>query len=592
MGQGRRIQRHYGKGRIGFLLTGSGSCYKIYGRYFKGNKRMCDNKKRERTIKRITVLFLIFCVLFTMTACNKAEPEEGKTLDLSVCLSSEPRTLDPMMGSSTDGAIMLHHLFEGLLKWTDDGDGGSTLKGGMAASWDVKEDGTEYVFHLREDAKWSDGEPVTAADFVYAWKRLADPKTKSDYNYILDMVVGWREARNGEGKLSKIGMKAVDERTFKVSLTYNCPYFLEICAMPPAFPMRKDMVDKYGEQWAFKADTYVSNGPYSLKSWVHNAYIWTTANEYYYDKENLGPDNIKFVLMDDDEARFTAFEKEELDFLLNPPAGVGEALMKESQGKTIECFGTQALCFHAGKAPFDDPRVREAFSLVIDRGVILKQIGTEGALTAGGYIPPGMKDLLEDGDFRQAGGDYYNLDPEQYKANCDRARQLLSEAGYPEGQGFSPVEYICDRSAVHEAIGKALRTMWGRELGIWVSLSSMERNRFLEARKSGDYEIAYADFFADYDDPAALLELWLSGGGNNDAGYSNTQYDTLVEQARSTADAAVRISALHQAEAILIGSDHVLAPLCFNSPTYVQNAGLKGIYSNPLGLFFFDHAEK
>lgn len=558
-------------------------------------------------MKKVIALVIACAVLLAMTACNNVQqPEASGSIDLTVCLSSEPRSLDPVLDTAMDGAIMLNHLFEGLVKWVDDGQGGSALGGGMAESWDVSEDGTEYVFHLRENAAWSDGHPVTADDFVYAWKRLANPKTNSEYSYIFDMVTGWQAVRRGEAKASKLGVEAVDEHTFKVSLTYNCPYFLEVCALPAAFPVRKDMIDKYGEQWAFKPDTYISNGPYSLTSWVHNAYIQTAVNEYYYDKKSLEPDTIKFVLMDDDESRATAFSKGELDFLLEPPPGEIDELKKKGQVQTLDCISTQVLCFQTKEAPFDDPRVREAFSLVINRGELLEKIGEQEALAAGGYIPPGMLDLvipqegqIEDevgfltavyGDFREVGGDYYSLDPEQYQSNCDRARELLAEAGYPEGQGFLPVEYICDRGATHEAIGKALRTMWGRELGISVSLSSMERNRFLATRKTGDYEIAYADLEAGYKDPVTFLELWLSG--NNYIGYSNEEYDALVEQARNTADDTVRIPALHGAEDILIGLDHALAPLYFNSLTYAQAKDLKGVYSNPLGLFFFDHASK
>ncbi|MGI6752027.1 MAG: peptide ABC transporter substrate-binding protein [Anaerovoracaceae bacterium] len=552
---------------------------------------MCGKCGKVDRTKKYVIFLLILLLGLSVMGCGRDAKEEGQEMNLTICLSSEPGSLDPVKSIFVDEAIMLNHLFEGLTKWTDDGQGASVLVGGMAESWQVGEGGKEYVFHLRKDAKWSDGRPVTASDFVYGWKRLADSSVGSEHTYMFDMIQGWGQARKGEIKFSKTGVKAVDDHTLRVSLTYDCPFFLELCATPPAFPVRKDIIDKYGDQWSFKAESYICNGSYTLKSWVHNAYIQTKANDYYYDREHLGPDGIKFILMDDDDAKLMAFDKKEIDFILNPPAGKGKALNEGKNDEGLENLGTQFLYFNTQKAPFNDPRVREAFSLAIDRGQVLKE-GGKGAVAADAYVPTGMPDLTEDSDFRRTGGSFYATDLRKYLEDCNRARELLAAAGYPEGLDFMPIEYICDRSEGHENIGKALRDMWGRELGISVSISSMERNRFHQARKSGDYEIAYGEYLAGYKDPLPLMEPWLSHVSRNNSGYSNVRYDELIEQVRTTDDPAMRIPLLHEAEEILISKDHVLAPLLFYSPTYMKASSLKGVYNNIAGYFFFDRAVK
>lgn len=547
---------------------------------------MYSDVKKISRVKKIGILLIVLCIMTASVACVKDEEEEGGSKNITVCLASEPGFLDPARSNSVDEAMMANHLFEGLTRWTDDGQGGSVLGGGMAESWDISEDGRKYVFHLRKDAKWSDGEPVVASDFIYAWKRLANPQTGAAHSYIFDMIEGWKQARKGEGKFSKTGIETVDDYTIKIALAYDSPFFLEMCAMPSSFPIRKDIVEKYGDQWSFRSESLICNGPYVLKSWVHNAYIQTEINEHYYDRESLGSDGIKFVLMDDDNAKITAYEKKELDFLLNPPGRKGKII----NGNEQSYHGTQAICFNINKPPFEDIRVREAFALVIDRALIIDN-NNEGTIAADAYIPPGFKGVTMDEDFRAEGGALYVADAASYAENCNRAKALLADAGYPDGLGFMPVEYICDRSEVHENIGKALRTIWGKELGISVSISSMDRNRFIQARKSKDYEIAYGDFIADYRDPAALLGLWVSDTGKNYMGYSNPRYDEIMAEAASIKDPAIRIPLLHEGESLLL-KDYALVPLSFISFTYVKASDLKGVYNNPAGYFFFDHASK
>ena len=253
----------------------------------------------------------------------------GATNELNVCFASEPETMDPSMNRTVDGNVMITHLFEGLYKWVDsdpsgDGRNGATavLEPGMAAEEPTvtpNEDGTyTYTFKLREDAKWSDGQPVTANDFVYSWRRLVDPATASPYNTIIAMVKNANEIIAGELPKEELGVAAPDEHTFEVTLTYNCPYFLDICAFPNCMPLREDIVEG-NATWTQDPSTYVTNGAFKMASWTHDAEIVMVPNENYYDASSITLEKLTFKLMDDANAQLTAFKNGDLDYMQNPP---------------------------------------------------------------------------------------------------------------------------------------------------------------------------------------------------------------------------------------------------------------------------------
>ncbi|NLM08078.1 MAG: peptide ABC transporter substrate-binding protein [Clostridiales Family XIII bacterium] len=548
-------------------------------------------------MKRLFALLLAFCMVFTLAACGGGGEEPGgeATLDISVCFASEPSTIDPALNTAVDGAIMLQHTFEGLIKWVDDGEGNATLAPGMAESWDVSEDGTVYTFHLREDALWSDGEPVTAYDFEYAWKRVVDPETAADYSYMLDCVKNGPEIiydDNGTMSPDDLAAVALDEKTFEVTLHTAIPYFIEIAAFPATFPVRQDIIEEYGDQWTFDPATYIGNGPYMMSEWVHNSYIMMVKNPNYYDYDKLGPDSIKFALMDDNNAILAAFNSGELDFAENPPVDEIPALLESGQLKVADYIGTYFVCFQTQKEPFDDPRVREAFSLVIDRNYIVNQISRAGETPAGGFVPNGIYDAEGPGsDFREVGGDYYSMDDADYAAKCDRARELLAEAGYPNGEGFPIVEYLYNTHDNHRAIGEALQNMWQTELGVQVTLTNQDWAVFIDTRKNGDFTFARHGWIADYNDPITFLDMWITTSGNNDAQYNNSEYDALIAKAKATADVTERMSIMHEAEDMLM-AEHVVAPIYFYTQPYMVADDLQGWYYTPLGYFFFAYTYK
>ena len=538
-------------------------------------------------MKKLIAIALVLIMAFSVFGCTTSTED----FEIAVNFASEPNTIDPALNSAVDGAVMINHIFEGLYKWVDNGSGNATLALGQAKEVTPNADKTVYTVKLRDDIKWSDGKDVVAADFVYAWQRLVDPNTAADYCYMADIILNANEIMAGEMDKSELGVKAIDEKTLEITLHTACPYFEEIMAFPALMPIRSDIIEQYGDQWTFSPETYIGNGQYKMAEWSHNEFIKLVPSETYYDVDKLGPKVIKFALMDDTNAIYAAYRSGSLNFIQEVPVDEIPGLLSSGELKVHPYLGTYYCCFNTSKAPFDDVRVREAFSLVIDRNYIVENVTKTGQKPATAFVPSGISDApgAKD-DFRAVGGDYMDVSAEKYQENCERARQLLAEAGYPNGEGFPIVEYLYNTSDNHRLIGEALQNMWQTELGVTVNLVNQEWNTFLDTRKNGDYSIARNGWIADYNDPMSFLDMWLTGGGNNDAQYSNPDYDALIMQAKSTSDLAERMSLMHQAEDILMGQDVVHSAIYFYTDKYMAQ-GIKGMYFTPLGYYFFGYCK-
>ena len=510
--------------------------------------------------------------------------EEGKkdgVLDINI--ASEPDSIDPALNTSVDGAIMISHLFESLIRWDDDGEVNAVLKPGIAESWEVSDDGLTWTFKLR-DAKWSDGKDITADDFVYSWNRLVDPATGADYEYMLDMVKGYDE--------KKLDISAPDPKTFVVNLSVKCPYFEEICAFPAVMPVRKDIIEA-NKTWTNSPETLVSNGAYKLEKWEHNSTLSMVKNPEYYDQDSVKAEKLAFHLQDDQNAIYASYRSGDLDFINSVPQEEIQKLLDTKELKIKPYVGTYFVCFNTEKEPFNDPKVRKAFSLAIDRNFIVNQVTGQGQEPATAYVPSGVYDAkgAEGDDFRTVGGDYYSINDEDYEKNIEEAKKLMEEAGYKDGEGFPQIDYLYNTDENHKAIAEALQNMWQENLGVQVSLQNQDWNVFLKERKEGNYNIARHGWIADYNDPMSFIDMWLTGGGNNDAQYKNEEFDKYVKAAKATSDPDERMENMHKAEDILIGEDNVVAPLYFYNNSYMMKPNIKGLYYTPLGYFFYKGAE-
>lgn len=542
---------------------------------------------------------------------------------LNVNIASEPESIDPAKNTTSDGNVMIQHMFEGLMTWKDSGTAVegtddanlASLEPGQAESYDkaTNDDGTvTYTFKLRSDARWSDGKAVTAGDFVYAWQRLANPETISDYCYMIDMVVGYdainggmdangvaltaADLANGAEAASHadpttLGIRAVDDSTLEIDLTYDCPYFLEMCAYPATYPVRQDTIEANGDQWIQSPDTYLVNGAYRLVKWEHNAEIVMEQNPEYYGVEELGPDTITFKLMDNDNAILTAFKAGDLDFIKSMPVDEIPTLINDGQMSIAPQTSCYYVSYNVEKAPFDNPKVRQAFTLAINSQYIVDNITQCGQVPATGYVPTGVTVSGTTTDFRAEGGDYWAapITDEQYQKNVEQARQLLADAGYPNGEGLPTVTYTYNTMDSHKKIGEALQQQWQEALGVNVKLENQDWNVFVENRKNGNYQVARNGWNADYNDPITFLDMWTTGNGNNDAQYSSAAYDDLIAQAKATSVASERSELMHKAEDMLMGQDWVLGPIYFYTYYYMFNDNLQGLYYKPTGQIFFKY---
>ena len=529
-------------------------------------------------MKKLLVILLAALMLFSLFGCTESNVEE-----LAVCVGSEPATIDPALNSAVDGATMLVHLFEGLYKLDETG----TPVPAQADSVAISDDMLTYTFTLRDDILWSDGEPVTAGDFEYAWKRAADPATAADYGYMFDVIDGFAYDESID-----MAVTAVDDMTLEVKLTAPCNYFLELVAFPTYFPVRQDIIEaniSNGEEiWATDPATYVSNGSYTLTEWSHDSYILVTKNQNYYDVDTIGPETIKFVLMDDANAMLAAFTTGELLLIDDIPTDEIANNSDNPEFYKKGQLGTYYVSMNTEEAPFDDPMVREALSLVIDRNYIAEQIGQAGQIPATAYVPVGMADADATKDFREVGGDYYSAAAEDYDANCDTARALLADAGYPNGEGFPVFTYLYNTSTGHQAIAEALQQMWKEELNIDCTLESQEWNTFLETRKEGNYSVARDGWLGDYNDPITFLDMFTSMSGNNNAQWKNADYDALIADIKVETDREARYQMMHDAEDLLM-NDSVVAPIYFYVDIYMLSDKVEGFYSSPLGYKYFMH---
>lgn len=504
---------------------------------------------------------------------------------LSVCVGPEPETIDPALNQAADVTTVIQHLFEGLTRYSSDG----KIVNAEAKDIKISADRLTYTITLRDDLKWSDGKAVTASDYVYAWQRVVDPKTASQYAYIFDAVLNGTDIYTSKNKdITSLGVKAIDEKTLEVKLAAPCAYFNELLSFTAYYPVRKDVVDG-NDKWTQDAKTYISNGPYMMQNWSHKESITVVKNPNYYDKDKVKIDTLKFVLLEDDTAIQAAYQNGEISFAY--PVSVDEMdawKVKPDYHKDAE-LGINYVDFNNKKAPFDNIKVREALTLAIDRNYIVEKVTKENQTPATGLVPLGATDVDSTKQFRTVGGDYYSAKAEDYAKNVAQAQQLLAEAGYPGGKGFPTFEYATNPTSANQATAEALQNMWKTELGITCTIASQEWAVFIDTRNKGNFTTARDAWGADYNDPITFLDMFVTDGGNNNSKYANPEYDKLIKLAKSTDDNKVRMPALHQAEDLLM-KDYSVAPLFYRTRSYLLNPNIKGYYMSPYGFDYFMYA--
>ncbi len=562
----------------------------------------------KKTLSLILTLVMVVSLAFTMFACQTteapapaaeepaaAEPaaEEPAATEVpitvpetsaTVCVGPEPATLDPNMNESVDGMIYITHLYEGLYRPNTDG----SFSLGQAKEVTITDnpDGTAHVVAtLRDDIFWSDGVPVTANDFVYSWRRLCDPATGSSYGYIgQEFFANGVEVAEEAITPDELSVTAVDEKTLEFDIVSNVPYTKDLLAFPSLMPLREDIVEANPEGWSVEIDTQVSNGRYVISEFAHESQIVLTMSTTYWDAATTKLGTLTCMLSDDDNAILAAFKAGDLDLADSMPADELAALRQTpeyTQYGQIGLYYLQVQMMEGGMEVLKDLKVREALSLAIDRAYINDTVFASSRIPAYALIPFGIPDSTPGSDFRKTAGEVVGGElTTDYAANVAKAKELLAEAGYPDGVGFPKLEYTYNTNTGHQAVAEALQKMWKENLGIDVELSSMDWPTFQGFRKTTDAEVSRQGWIGDYTDPATFFDLLTSTAGTNDGHYNNPMYDELVVSARTETDPVVRMQKYHQAEEILM-NDMGIIPIVYYaddvlSQTYFTGFGVTG----------------
>ena len=604
-------------------------------------------------MKKILALLLAAAMVFALAACGSSEaaaateaPAEAAASSLAVCLASEPDTIDPALNSAVDGATLVSHLFSGLAKWAQDETGALVIVPDAAAELPEgveNEDGTvTYTYTLRDGLKWSDGQPVTAADFAFAWNRAASPALAADYGYMFEVVDGYAEMweTDADGNIvnpdAKLNVTAVDEKTLEVTLANSVAYWNELLAFPTYFPVREDVVAD--EAWATDPSTYVSNGAYTMTGWEHNSVITLEKNPNYVDADEILMDKIEFYLSDDSNNMLTNFENGTWQLIDDVPTNEIANLKTEYPEEFVVAgqIGTYYVCWNINEAILPasstltgaeaeaaKAEIRNAIALLFDRNYIVEEIGQAGQVPASSFVAMGMTNPDGTQFYETAGSSdeyngYYNVSADAFEANFAQAVETLKKYyTYDEATGmftdFPTLTYLYNTSEGHKAIGEYLQSALAG-VGITMNLENQEWNTFLNTRKEGNYSIARNGWLADYNDPICFLDMWVTGSGNNDVQFGKgghkdvaiysldltdlgyelkvengtwaQTYDELISLIKSCTDNEVRYELMHRAEDLLM-STGCIVPLYFYTDIYMLDDSVQGFFSNPLGYKYF-----
>ena len=502
--------------------------------------------------------------------------------DFIANVGSQPETLDPQMNSASDGSVYIHHLFEGLMNYDWDGNG---IVPGAAESYEMSEDGLTWTFKIRDDAKWSDGQDLVAEDFVYSFKRLANPDTGAPYaGDMSKFILNGLDVVQGDKPVDELGVTALDSKTLEVKLQNPCSFFEMVMAFPAFYPVRADVVEG-NNAWATSPETLIGNGGYLMESWTMDEEIVMVPNPTYYNVENIVCQRLVFKLIADPMAKITAVRSGELDFADDLPSDQIEAAKAEGIYFIMPIVGTYYVNFNNTKAPFDNVLVRKAFTLAIDTEVLARIATGESYLPADNFVGPGYPNGTPGSDFHDA---QVVIDRSDYEANKKLAQEALAEAGYPNGEGFPVVEYWTNVAGVHQPTAEMLISMWKEVLGVTVEVQGVEWNVFLEARRTKQHAMARDGWVADVMDASNLLGLFESYSGNNSTGYNNPEYDALMKAYYQELDPVKAAEFMHQAEMLAFGQDYASCPVYYYPVQTISRPGVEGValFSTNDKLFF------
>ena len=537
--------------------------------------------------KKMLAIFLSAALFVTAFAgCGKKKAD-----GITVQIGPNPETLDPALNSAVDGGNMLITLFETLLIIDQD----NKVQPGQAEKYEVSPDGLTWTFTMRDGLKWSDGTELNAKDFEYTFKRIADTNVAAPYaETVIGMIEGYKDAIDSKNP-EKLNVKASEDgKTLTIKLAYPCSYFDKIVAFGTMSPVQKATVEKNGDSWATKPETYVCNGPYTITEWTPSEKIVCKKNENYkggWDSSKIVNDKLTFLLLEDSSASYTAYTGGTAQLIKDVPTEEIPTLKKDKKDEfnVDPILGTYYLSMNLNKAPFNNKNVRKALSLAIDRDYVANTVMQGTYTPAYNYVGTGVDDVdpgkfLENSKAANGGKTYIS---EDYKANLEEAKKALAEAGYPEGKGFPTITYSTNDAAYHKAVAEYLQQVY-KDLGITMNIDIVDWSSFTPKRRAGEYEMARNGWVMDYNDASNMIELFTSTNGNNDGKYNNPAFDKAMNDSK-VADKTAHFAALHEAEKI-VSEDYGFIPVAYYNDFWLQSTSLKGTWHSPYGYWYLQYA--
>ncbi|MED1851536.1 peptide ABC transporter substrate-binding protein [Brevibacillus borstelensis] len=500
---------------------------------------------------------------------NTATKEEStgpKVLRLN--FKSEPPTANPALAEDSTSGALLRATFDGLTRIGEDGKPHESV----AEKIDISEDGLTYTFHLR-DSKWSNGDPVTAHDFEYAWKHALEPSVAANYAYQLYYIKNAQAFNNNKAKADEVGVKALDDKTLEVKLENPTPFFLELTAFYTYYPVNKKVAEA-DPKWATEAKTHVGNGPFKMETWEHKSKLVLVKNENYWDKDAVKLDKIDFSMVEDENTELSMFDNGDLDWAGAPlsalPTDAIPALKESGKMQVHAIAGTYLYKFNTEQAPFNNAKIRKAFAYAIDRQSIVDNVTQANQQPAMGLVPPTMAVASE---------------PYFKDNDIETAKKLLEEGMKEEGLTKLPtITLSYNTSEGHKKIAEAVQDQWKKAFGIDVKLENKEWKVYLDDLHQGKFMIGRSSWSGDFNDPINFLELFkFKNGGNNDTKWENPKFQELLNQSALEKDEAKRKQILADAEKIFM-DEMPAAPIYYYTHSYVKNDKVKGVVLDGLGF--------
>ncbi|MBL0386658.1 peptide ABC transporter substrate-binding protein [Tumebacillus sp. ITR2] len=498
---------------------------------------------------------------------------DNSAQELHLTMGDDLPSADIALATDQYSFNILSNTMEGFVRLDKDG----KAVPGLATNWDISQDGKTYTFHLR-DAKWSNGDAVTANDFVYSWKRTLDPKTASQYAFMLSSVKGAKEYNSGKGSADEIGIKAVDDKTVEVTLNNPTPYFLNQMAFPTFFPLDQKFVESKGKDFGTSVETSLSNGPFKITDWKHETNVNIEKNADYWDVGNVKLQKVTFDVVKDTSAMVNMYESGQIDRVGLVRDFIDQYKDKADEYSVENELTNGYLIFNPAIKGLENSKIRTALTWAVDRDMYADIIYHNGTKGATGFVPNGTSDSAG-GDFRKTAGDTLT------KHTDAEAKQMLQDGLKEAGMSASDLKLklLIDDTDVAKKAGEFLKEQWRTKIGVDVEIENVPFKLRLERERKGDYIISSTLWGADYNDPMTFLDMFVTKNEFNSVNYSNPEYDKLINEAKITADPKQRAQELVDAEKLLM-KDMPIGPIFFRGKAYATKPYVKGLISFPFGV--------